>query len=88
MTQDPTPPEPDSTRPAARDEDNFGRSGVFSSGLQAALIARSIRHRGVVLALAVLLAALAAWSVRDARTDVFPEFAAKMVKVQTEAPGL
>ncbi|OYV35555.1 MAG: hypothetical protein B7Z83_07160, partial [Thiomonas sp. 20-64-5] len=57
-------------------------------GVQAALIALSIRRRGVVLALALLLAGLAAWSVRDARTDVFPEFAAKMVKVQTEAPGL
>ncbi|WP_449370536.1 efflux RND transporter permease subunit [Thiomonas sp.] len=57
-------------------------------GLQATLIALGIRRRGVVLALAVLLTALAAWSVRDARTDVFPEFAARMVKVQTEAPGL
>lgn len=57
-------------------------------GLQAALIALAIRRRGVVLALAALLSLLAAWSARDARTDVFPEFAAKMVKVQTEAPGL
>ncbi|MDD4885485.1 MAG: efflux RND transporter permease subunit, partial [Thiomonas sp.] len=57
-------------------------------GVQTALIAFSIRRRGVVLALAALLAALSAWSVRDARTDVFPEFAAKMVKVQTEAAGL
>jgi len=57
-------------------------------GLQAALIGASIRRRGLVLTLALLLTLLAAWSVRDARTDVFPEFAAKMVKVQTEAPGL
>jgi len=66
----------------------LGPPGVFFSGLQAALIALSIRRRGVVLALAVLLAALAVWSLRNARTDVFPEFEAKLVKVQTEAPGL
>ncbi len=59
-----------------------------ASGLQAALIALSIRRRGVVLALAVLLAALAVNVARTASTDVFPEFAAKMVKVQTEATGL
>lgn len=59
-----------------------------ASGLQAALIALSIRRRGVVLALAVLLAALAVNVARKASTDVFPEFAAKMVKVQTEAVGL
>ncbi|SCC91669.1 Acriflavin resistance protein [Thiomonas sp. X19] len=57
-------------------------------GLQAALIGASIHRRGVVLALAVLLAALAVNFSRQATTDVFPEFAAKMVKVQTEAPGL
>jgi CzcA family heavy metal efflux pump len=59
-----------------------------ASGLQAALIASSIRRRGVVLALAALLAALAVNVARTASTDVFPEFAAKMVKVQTEATGL
>ncbi len=59
-----------------------------SRGLQAALIGASIHRRGVVLTLAVLLAALAVNFSRHASTDVFPEFAAKMVKVQTEAPGL
>ncbi len=59
-----------------------------SRGIQAALLRLSIRRRGVVLTLAVLLALLAANVARTARTDVFPEFAAKMVKVQTEAPGL
>ncbi|MHB1666382.1 efflux RND transporter permease subunit [Thiomonas sp.] len=57
-------------------------------GLQAALIGASIHRRGVVLTLAALLAALAVNFSRQASTDVFPEFAAKMVKVQTEAPGL
>ncbi|MDE2130944.1 MAG: efflux RND transporter permease subunit [Betaproteobacteria bacterium] len=57
-------------------------------GLQAALIGASIHRRGVVLTLAVMLAALAVNFSRQASTDVFPEFAAKMVKVQTEAPGL
>ena len=73
-TQTP-PPDIDSAAPAPR-------------GLQAALLGASIRRRGVVLVLAVLLALLAANVARTARTDVFPEFAAKMVKVQTEAPGL
>ncbi len=57
-------------------------------GLQAALIGASNHRRGVVLTLAVMLAALAVNFSRQASTDVFPEFAAKMVKVQTEAPGL
>lgn len=84
-----TPPGPDFDPPApAGDQEPWERSSGSARGVQAALIAASIRRRGVVLTLAVLLAALAAWSVRDARTDVFPEFAAKMVKVQTEAPSL
>ncbi|CUA96193.1 efflux RND transporter permease subunit [Thiomonas bhubaneswarensis] len=75
MPQQATPPDKNDVAPAPR-------------GIQAALLAASIRRRGVVLALAVLLALLAANVARTARTDVFPEFAAKMVKVQTEAPGL
>ena len=57
-------------------------------GIQAALIAASIRRRGVVAALAALLSLLAVNISRHAATDVFPEFAPKLVTVQTEAPGL
>jgi len=89
MAQEPMSSQPGAATSAGRGEGrNLRRRVGFSGGLQSALIALAIRRRGVVLALALLLAALAAWSVRDARTDVFPEFAAKMVKVQTEAPGL
>ncbi len=89
MADDRTSPGPDSARPAPQGgEENLERPGVFFSGLQAALIGASIHRRGVVLTLAVLLAALAVNFSRQATTDVFPEFAAKMVKVQTEAPGL
>ena len=53
-----------------------------------ALVSHSIRHRGVVLALALLVVAygmLAAWR---AKVDVYPEFTPPQVTVQTEAPGL
>jgi CzcA family heavy metal efflux pump len=56
-------------------------------GLQAALIGASVRRRGVVVALALLLGALALLVARGAATDVFPEFAPTVVKVQTRAPG-
>ena len=58
------------------------------SGLQAAIIAASIRFRGVVIALAALVIAYGLYNLHDARYDVFPEFAPPQVSVQTEAPGL
>lgn len=57
-------------------------------GIQAGLIARSIRFRGVVIALAALLLCYGIYTLRDAKYDVFPEFAPPQVTVQTEAPGL
>ena len=53
----------------------------------AALVQASLRYRGVVLALAVLLLVYGYVSVRSADLDIFPEFAARQVVVQTEAPG-
>ncbi len=52
------------------------------------LIALSIRFRGIVIALACLLAGYGLYSVRVARLDVFPEFAPALAIVQTEAAGL
>jgi CzcA family heavy metal efflux pump len=56
--------------------------------LQTALIRFAIRYRGIIIALACLLFAYGSWSFRDAKYDVFPEFAPPQVGIQTEAPGL
>src|SRR3954468_691203 len=53
-----------------------------------ALIANSVRLRVVVLALCVVLLAVGSRGVRRAPLAVFPQFAARGVGVQTEAPGL
>lgn len=58
------------------------------SGLQAAIIAFSIRFRGVVIALAVLLLGFGVYTLIGAKYDVFPEFAPPQVSIRTEAPGL
>ena len=58
------------------------------SGLQAAIIAFSIRFRGVVIALGFLLLGYGVFSLLSAKYDVFPEFAPPQVSIQTEAPGL
>lgn len=60
----------------------------MSGGPQAALIGFSIRFRGVVIALMVALFAYGAYTLPEARYDVFPEFAPPRVTVQTEAAGL
>src|SRR3546814_3116249 len=53
-----------------------------------ALIALSIRHRLVLVALAALALAFGLNTLRDVPLDVFPEFVAPQVTVQVEAPGL
>ena len=53
-----------------------------------ALVQFSLRFRGVVLALAVLLSAYGLYVASRTRLDVFPEFAPPMVIIQTESPGL
>ena len=53
-----------------------------------AIIRFSLRFRGVIYALAVLLAAYGVFTLTRAKLDVFPEFAPPMAIIQTEAPGL
>ena len=53
-----------------------------------ALVRQSIRHRGVVVGLALALVVYGAGVVAGSRLDVFPEFAPPQVSIQTEAPGL
>ncbi|MHB8522578.1 MAG: efflux RND transporter permease subunit, partial [Limisphaerales bacterium] len=48
----------------------------------------SLRHRGVILALAVMVSAYGLYIAARTRLDVFPEFAPPQVVVQTEAPGM
>ena len=52
------------------------------------IVGFAIRFRGVVIALAMLLAGYGLFALGHARLDVFPEFAPPQVQVQTEAPGL
>ncbi|MCC6359301.1 MAG: efflux RND transporter permease subunit [Phycisphaerales bacterium] len=52
------------------------------------IVELSIRFRGVVLALALLLLAYGLYAVRDAKLDVFPDFVQPQATIQTEAPGL
>ncbi|MDB6074230.1 MAG: CusA/CzcA family heavy metal efflux transporter, partial [Verrucomicrobiaceae bacterium] len=53
-----------------------------------AIVASSLRHRGVVLALALVVLVWGARSAHHAELDVFPDFVPPQVVVQTEAPGL
>ncbi|QID16153.1 efflux RND transporter permease subunit [Nitrogeniibacter mangrovi] len=53
-----------------------------------AIIRFSLRFRGIVYALAVLLVGYGVYTLSRARLDVFPEFAPPMTMVHTEAPGL
>src|SRR5205807_57732 len=53
-----------------------------------AIVRISLRHRGVVIALAAIALAYGVYSVATAKYDVFPEFATPQIAVQTEAPGL
>lgn len=53
-----------------------------------AVLALSVRHRGVAIALALLLVGYGWLALTRARLDVFPEFAPPQAIVQTEAPGL
>lgn len=52
------------------------------------IIEFSVRLRGVIFALACLLAGYGIFALTQSRLDVFPEFAPPLVTVQTEAPGL
>ncbi len=48
----------------------------------------SLRHRGIVIALAFALLAWGSYVASRAPLDVFPEFVAPQVTIQAEAPGL
>lgn len=54
----------------------------------AAIVRFSIRFRGVILMLALVAMGYGAYRLGNAGLDIFPEFAPKMVQIQTEAPGL
>lgn len=53
----------------------------------ASIIRFSLHRSGVVVALALLAVVYAGVDLRNAGLDIFPEFAPKLVIVQTEAPG-
>jgi len=53
-----------------------------------AIVRSSLRHRGVVVALACLLLGYGAYSLKQAKYDVFPEFSPPQVVIPTESPGL
>ena len=53
-----------------------------------AIVAFSLRFKGVIIGLACALVAYGAYSFSRASFDAFPEFAPPEVSIQTEAPGL
>ena len=54
----------------------------------AAIVRVSVRRAGVILVLALLLLAYGGFRLGTASLDIFPEFSAKRIVVQAEAPGL
>src|SRR5260370_14497708 len=48
----------------------------------------SLRYRGVILILGLLVAIYGAYVAEQTQLDVFPEFAPPRIVIQTEAPGL
>lgn len=53
-----------------------------------ALVTTSLKLRGIVIVLAVLLLIVGVRTLPSSQLDVFPEFAPPLVEIQTEAPGL
>jgi CzcA family heavy metal efflux pump len=53
----------------------------------AALVRFSVRHPGVIIALALALVLQGVAVLARAKLDIFPEFAPPQVSIQTEAPG-
>lgn len=48
----------------------------------------SLKFRGIIISLAVVLSAYGLYTLTESKYDVFPEFAPAQVVIQTEAPGL
>jgi CzcA family heavy metal efflux pump len=57
-------------------------------GPQAGLLRFSIRFRGIIVVLACIVLGYGIYSLQQAKSDVFPEFAPPQAEIQTEAPGL
>ncbi|HEU5336819.1 MAG TPA: efflux RND transporter permease subunit, partial [Terriglobales bacterium] len=53
-----------------------------------AIVGWSLRHRGVVVAVAFIMLGYAIYSLGQAKYNVFPEFSPPEVVIPTEAPGL
>ena len=53
-----------------------------------AIVSFSLRHRGIVVALACLLLGYGLYVAKHAKLDVFPDFMPPQVTVQAEAPGM
>ena len=51
------------------------------------LVRLSIKFRGVIVAMAMLLMAYSIYRLSNAGLDIFPEFSPNLIVVQTEAPG-
>ena len=52
------------------------------------IVRQSIRHAGVVVALAITIVGYGLYTLSRAHLDVFPEFSPSQVVIQTESPGL
>lgn len=59
-----------------------------ANGMIASIVRTSLRFRGIVLALACIVAGYGLYAFSNAKYDVFPEFAPPQVVIQTEAAGL
>jgi Cu/Ag efflux pump CusA len=60
---------------------------MSSRGLLRWIVASSLRFRWLVLFAAAALLCIGAAQIRDAKVDVFPEFAPPRVEIQTLATG-
>jgi Cu/Ag efflux pump CusA len=54
----------------------------------ASIVRFSIRYRGLVVGLAIVLSGYGVLQLSRAGLDIFPEFSPKAVIIQTEAPGM
>src|SRR6478672_10700075 len=52
------------------------------------IVELSLRHRGIVIALALVLLVWGGYIASQSELDVFPEFVSPQVTIQAEAPGL